>query len=214
MGICLLSGIGILLGAKAVGFLSRLLGQYAETGMWKWEDSFLQSGIVYYGGLLGFLVMVWLLSHIGNRSWKEIANVTAVIIPLFHAFGRLGCFFGGCCYGKISSSWIAFPYSVAGETEISSRIPTALLEAGVELILFLLCFFWYRKKKQQKKLWDGQILWSYLLIYSIWRFIIEFWRGDAIRGVFGWVSFSQGISVILFLLCIARIIKEDYRNVA
>ena len=51
------------------------------------------------------------------------------------------------------------------------------------------------KKRKEGKECDNQILVWYLLLYSIWRFIIEFWRGDDVRGVFGWISFSQIICI-------------------
>lgn len=212
IGVYLVSGIGLLVGAKAFGFLSYLLGQYAVSGILLWKERFFQSGIVYYGGLIGFLGTLWILCHLRSRNWSEIADVTAVIIPLFHTFGRLGCFLGGCCYGKVSDCWIAFPYRIAAEPEIQNRVPTALLEAGVEFLLFLLCLLWYQKKKRQNRLCDGQILLYYLVIYAAWRFIIEFWRGDTIRGVFVWISFSQIVSVWVFILCITKKFREGHRK--
>lgn len=199
----LISCVGLLIGAKCFGFLSKLLGTYFSTGLWEWKGSFLHSGIVYLGGLLGYLGTLRLLCCFKKRNWNEISNITAIIIPLFHSFGRIGCFFGGCCYGKESNSWIAVPYRIAlTDGQLVNRIPVQLMESAVELCLFVLCYCWYQKKKNKEKECDNKILLCYLFIYSIWRFIIEFWRGDEVRGVFGWISFSQIVSILLFLICI------------
>lgn len=211
IGAYLLSCVGLLVGAKCFGFLSKLLGNYAYTGLWEWKDSFLHSGIVYLGGLLGYLGMLRILCCFKERKWNEISNITAIIIPLFHAFGRIGCFFAGCCYGTESNSWIAIPYRIVlTEEQWVNRIPVQLMESAVELCLFVLCYLWYRKKKREGKEQDNQILAWYLLFYSIWRFIIEFWRGDEVRGVFGWVSFSQIICSTLILIIFNYKIKLSF----
>lgn len=209
IGAYLISCIGLLIGAKSFGFISKLLGTYASTGIWEWKDSFMTSGIVYYGGLLGYLGMLKILCCFKERNFNEISNITAIIIPLFHVFGRIGCFFGGCCYGKESNSLIAIPYRIVLENgKWVNRIPVQLMESVIELCLFVLCYCWYQKKKKDRTLWDNQVLLWYLLLYSMWRFIIEFWRGDEVRGVFGWISFSQVISVLMFVGFIKNIFSK------
>lgn len=196
ISVYLISCIGLMCGAKSFGFLSKLLGTYASIGTWEWKDSFWNSGIVYLGDLIGYLSMLRILCCFKKRNWNEISNITAIIIPLFHVFGRIGCFFGGCCYGAESNSWLAIPYQIVVENgQWVNRIPVQLMESEAELFFFALCYCWYRKKRKGGKECDNQILVWYLLLYSIWRFIIEFWRGDDVRGVFGWISFSQIICI-------------------
>lgn len=209
IGAYLISCVGLLIGAKCFGFLSKLLGTYDSTGIWEWKGSFLHSGIVYLGGLLGYLGTLRILCCFKGRNWNEISNITAVIIPLFHVFGRIGCFFGGCCYGAESNSLIAIPYRIVLEDgQWVNRIPVQLMESIVELCLFVLCYYWYKKKIKKEKEWNSQMLSWYLLLYSIWRFIIEFWRDDDVRGVFGCISFSQIISVLMFVGCIKGIFSK------
>ncbi len=209
IGAYLISSVGLLIGAKCFGFLSKLLGIYAFTGLWEWKESFLTSGIVYYGGLFGYLGMLKILCCFKGRNFNEISNITAIIIPLFHVFGRIGCFFAGCCYGTQSNSWIAIPYRVISQDEQwVNRIPIQLMESAIELFLFMLCYYWYREKRKKEQEYDSRILSYYLLLYSMWRFIIEFWRGDEVRGVFGWISFSQIISILIFIIYIKNIFSK------
>ena len=209
IGAYLLSCIGMLLGAKLFGFISRLLSVYHCAGVWKFAYCLKNSGIVYLGGLLGYLIMLKILCIFKNRNWNEISNITTVTIPLFHSFGRIGCFLGGCCYGIKSNSHIAFPYRIVlKDGQWTPRIPIQLMESFFEFILFLVFYFWYRKKSDKQKYDDNQMLDFYLLLYSMWRFIIEFWRGDSERGKFGCFSFSQIISVFIFVFASINILKK------
>ena len=198
-GAYLLSSIGMLLGAKLFGFISKLFYTYGLEKTLRFEYSLKKSGIVYLGGLLGYLVLLRVLCFFKDRNWNEISDITAVIVPLFHFFGRIGCFFGGCCYGMESNSCIAIPYRIVLKDEQwTNRIPVQLMEAFFELILFVIFYSWYQNILKKQKEGNGQILILYLLLYSIWRFVIEFWRGDIERGKIGSLSFSQIISIFIF----------------
>lgn len=199
-GLILWSAVGMLVGARCFGILSKGLGNLFSYGRFDIADSIKNSGIVYYGGLLGYVAMLAVLCKIKQYRFKEVSNIVAISIPLFHVFGRIGCFFAGCCYGIESSSIIAFPYRIGIEGECISRIPVQLMEAGFELFLFLLNVCLYKSKCKKNMEEDGKLLYLYLLFYAVWRFIIEFWRGDELRGVFGVISFSQIISVIVLMV--------------
>ena len=117
----------------------------------------------------------------------------APAVPLFHAFGRIGCFMSGCCYGlELKNPWVLF------DVLIFSRIPTQLIEALFEFILFIVLIVWQKKNKMQN------YLKFYMIIYAIFRFLIEFFRGDDVRGFFLGISTSQiiSLSVLLFYLVI------------
>ena len=76
---------------------------------------------------------------------SEYRDILAVIIPIFHFFGRIGCFFAGCCYGKITNSNISVIYTNKIDNTIvtASRIPTQLIEAGLNFVLFLCILIFY-----------------------------------------------------------------------
>jgi phosphatidylglycerol:prolipoprotein diacylglycerol transferase len=94
------SAAGLLAGAKLFGFLTglyRALANKEEITIY----TFLNTGIVFYGGLTGFVLAFLLICRIWNKSINYgVVDIVAVCIPLFHFWGRLSCFFAGCCYGK------------------------------------------------------------------------------------------------------------------
>lgn len=190
--------------ARLFGCLS---GIYRDIGLGEkitW-DGVLNTGIVFYGGLIGIIVSYMICAKKTHQD-KHILDIVAVCIPLFHSITRIGCFFGGCCFGIESHSFLSINYKtiVFNEVITAYRIPTQFIEATFNFFLFLyLLFLFSRDDWQQKKL-----LRKYLLIYSIGRFIIEFWRGDLVRGVIFGISFSQVISVLIWIYLLSTYIKS------
>lgn len=199
-----ISLLGLFIGARLFGIMSRLLSTYQQTGKLDFSGS-LRSGIVYFGGLLGYLLTFQLLCKIKRIQSSEVNDIVAVILPLFHSFGRIGCYFGGCCYGKISSSHIAIPYRILSENgSWERRIPTQLLEALAEMLIFVVMYKLYRRQ-QGKASPSSNLLMIYLFVYSVWRYIIEFFRGDTIRGIYFGLSFSQYVCIMILLyLCVVK----------
>lgn len=153
-------------------------------------------GMVFYGGFIGASVVIYTYTKHKKSSPKYIISDTfAVCVPLFHTFGRIGCFLGGCCYGIESRFGFVAKNSIIEELNGIRRFPTPLLESFFNLILFLLLFFLLKKDKL-----SGKLFYLYLVIYPIGRFLIEFLRGDTIRGFILGLSTSQWISIVL-LIC-------------
>ncbi len=185
---------GVILGGKLFSAISATLADLYSGGGIDLAGNIKQGGNVYYGGLLGYLALLCLLCKLGSRDFNELAGPIAISIPLFHSFGRIGCFFAGCCYGIESVLWCAVPYRIGEGDEAARRIPVQLIEAGYELCLCgVLCMlFWWGPRTKRLRLLE-----LYLAAYALFRFAIEFLRGDAIRGVYGFLSFSQIISLML-----------------
>lgn len=157
-------------------------------------------GMVFYGGLIGGIIALLIADKFDKKYFKGdiMFDAVAVVIPLFHTFGRIGCFLGGCCYGVACE----FGFTVHGNTlypEVNdvNRLPVQLIESGCNLILFFILLTLYKKQKFQKRL-----LIVYFYIYPVIRFILEFFRGDEIRGFLFGLSTSQIISILLFLFAI------------
>lgn len=155
-----------------------------------------QGGLMFYGGfILAFAVFFgWCFRH--RESPLRLADLLAAVVPLGHAFGRIGCFFYGCCYGRDSDAWCAVTFPVGSPSwfghgrRIASVLPTQLFEAAALLILFgLLMAVWFRFRRR-----DGRILGLYLTGYAVIRFGIEYLRGDP-RAAVGPFSISQTISL-------------------
>jgi phosphatidylglycerol:prolipoprotein diacylglycerol transferase len=157
-----------------------------------------EGGLVFYGGVLLVIpTVIWYVRRNNIGLWKT-ADVFAPSIAIGHAFGRIGCFFAGCCYGRIAES---LPWSIIftnpeclAPTNVPLH-PTQLYEAGGEAVNFLILIT-LRKYKS----FNGQIFLAYILIYSVLRFTIEFFRGDVNRGfIIENLSVAQGISLLMFL---------------
>lgn len=205
---------GVVVGGKLFSIISITLTQLYTGESLNLIENAKHSGSVYYGGLFGYLSLLYLLCKLRSRSFTELENLIVSSIPLFHSFGRVGCFFAGCCYGIESHSWFAIPYRTHKEAEIIKRIPVQLFEASFELCLYiLLCVLFWRAEKFKVR--NHSFIKTYLIMYAPFRFVIEFLRGDMIRGVYWNLSFSQIISLILIywiLYCHLKNIKKKKRK--
>lgn len=167
---------------------------------------FSRSGFVFYGGALGIL-SGFILTRKYKINFLKFADIIALGIPLGHSLGRIGCFFYGCCYGKPTTSGLGVlfpPESAAGLSGVKV-IPTQLISAVVLLLIFYLLLFLKKRRK-----FNGQILLSYVFLYGIFRFIIEFYRGDP-RGEFFTLSTSGFISLILVAVSIIFYLRWNKR---
>jgi len=171
-----------------------------------------EGGLVFYGGVI-FAVptAIWFIRKKGLDLWNT-ADVFSPSLAIGHAIGRLGCFSAGCCYGRPAQG---LPWAITfSDPESLAQIgvplhPTQLYEAGGEFVNFLILIALRRYQS-----FGGQLFWTYLLLYSVLRFIIEFFRGDEARGfLLGNISVSQGISVLMFLTAIAGLIVLRQRRV-
>jgi len=162
-----------------------------------------EGGLVYYGGLLAALgVGVWLIRRY-NLSLGKTADILAPSVALGQAIGRIGCFMAGCCYGKPTHVAWAVTFTDAfclAPTGIPLH-PTQLYASAMALIIFGLLLLIRRRRT-----FLGQVFLSYVVLYAIGRFILEFFRGDK-RGfvhIWGWLlSTSQVISLGAFIVAIA-----------
>lgn len=154
-----------------------------------------EGGLVFFGGFIaGAAAAVWYVrAHRGLRLGM-IADMTAPALALGHMFGRLGCFFAGCCYGLPASlPWaVTFcnPESIA-PTGIP-RHPTQLYEAAANLGLFL---FLERFRRRPHR--EGSVFSVYLVLYGVIRFLIEFLRGDDRGRFIAGLSPSQLVSLLI-----------------
>ena len=158
-----------------------------------------RGGLVFYGGLItGIAAGVWFLKR-KMMSVGPIADIIIPYLPLGHAIGRIGCYLNGCCYGKVAlhGSGVIFPLgSIAGDAHpYQPLIPIQIYSALTLIRIFLLLKFF-----RVRRLFPGSILFVYGILYSLDRFILEFFRGD--NPVFLWrLTVFQVISIIIFLTC-------------
>lgn len=150
-----------------------------------------QPGIVFYGaligGALGLSVGAWSFGLPLLAAWDAMLPA----LPIAHAIGRVGCLLGGCCFGAHTE----LPWGVTYPGEMSARHPWPLYEAAVLCVLALL--FWRAPNARV----PGRRALLYVLCYACARLLLEPLRGDAVRGVFGVVSTSQLISIVIIASC-------------
>ncbi len=187
---------------------SKLLMFVVEDNVQVFSLDFLRSGGVYYGGFLGgFLAVVLLVRYYKLPFWK-VGDALGPGLALGQAFGRQGCFAAGCCWGKESHLPWAVHFTEKGHEYTGVPIygpggsdlylhPTQLYESFFMLVVFVFLVYLHRKKK-----FSGQVLIAYLIIYSTFRFLIEFIRDDPRGDLFGLttatgLSTSQLISLIV-----------------
>lgn len=170
-----------------------------------------QGGLVFYGGLILAIAVFFAWCLVRRERMAPVADLFVTVIPLAHAFGRVGCFFFGCCYGCRSESAcaVAFPrHSPAWGAQVEKGLisstapsalpvlPTQLFEAAADLCLFAgLLYIFLRNWKKRPGFTTG----CYLAGYACIRFSIEFLRDD-MREQVGKLSIGQTISIGLFLL--------------
>ena len=168
--------------------------------------SLARSGGVFYGGLIfAVLVSAWYIRRQGLPLWTT-CDVFAPGIALGHAIGRMGCLMAGCCFGKPTTvPWAVTFTDPAAAANVGTPLgiplhPTQLYEAGAELAIlgFLLA------TERRGRPFPGRTFWSYMLLYAISRFIIEFYRGD-LRGMIFGISTSQFISLLICPLSIVML---------
>ena len=152
-------------------------------------------GLVFYGGF--FLVIIALVIFCRKHKldiWR-VMDVVAVALPLGHAFGRVGCFLNGCCYGKPTECALGvnFPEGTAPAMHYPGLTlhPVQLYEVFANLIFFALLLLMFKRVKR------GQLVALYCIGYGIIRFVDEFFRGDHVNLILEIFTKAQFIGLFL-----------------
>lgn len=186
-----------------------------------------QGGLVYYGGLITAFVTLIVFAKIKKVNLFSLMDVAIMSAVLGLAFGRIGCFLNGCCYGDVVDSGlfcaVKFPKTVDESGYVdgspvflhhyeqglvklsdSSSLPVHPTQiyafCACILIFFILNALWkYRKNR-------GEILLFFGIIYSLYRFCIEFVRDDN-PALFDSLTISQNISIIIFFISLIFLVR-------
>lgn len=204
-------GIGLFIGAKVlylILILPKLIRLWSRLIQEPEQLKFLLTGgFVFYGGLVGAAVGYYIYCRKYRLSYPRMLDLVTPVIPLIHAFGRLGCFFAGCCYGipYNGPGHLSFHRSFFAPTDIP-LFPTQILEAAINFSAFVFLVLYARTERK-----PGNITGIYILYYSVMRFFLEFVRGDIVRGNYLGISTSQWISLAFIPLGIFLI--SGYKTV-
>ena len=165
-------------------------------------------GLVFYGGLIGALLGALRYVLHFKTPISAMLDLGFVGVPLFHAFGRVGCFMAGCCYGVEYHGALAvtFPESNIGKAPADVELlPVQLAEALLNLVLWAVLLAVYRRTARR---WLCSGL--YLTCYGVMRFVLEFFRGDIIRGSIFSLSSSQFISIFIVAAGVLLLINPSW----
>ena len=192
--------IGALVGAKLLYLLTSVKVywipqlDFAENLKY-WLSLVAGGGLVFYGGLIGALLGALRYVLHFKAPVSAMLDLGFLGVPLFHAFGRIGCFMAGCCYGVEyhGAFAVTFPESNIGNAPAGEELlPVQLIEAALNLALWAVLFAVYRRTSR-RWLVSG----AYLTCYGVMRFALEFFRGDLVRGSVFSLSTSQFISIFI-----------------
>jgi len=187
-----------MIASKVVGLLFQ--DPMADISFW---ERLVKTGGVWYVGFLSGVAWMLIRARSLGMPTMSVIDHAACAVPVGHAFGRLGCFLAGCCYGGTCD----LPWAVTFTSEHAARHsgtpigvplhPVQLYEMGGEILLAVGLSWWLMKKSR----YPGETGLLYLILYALLRFSLEFLREDH-RGAFGFVSTSQGIALMILALAV------------
>lgn len=175
-----------------------------------YKDNFLDvfkiwnGGLVFFGGFIAASLVAVFFCRIKKLEIWKTADILAPGLALGHSIGRFGCLFAGCCYGRTCD--LPFAITFTNPTSLAplnmALHPTQLYMVGTNFILFIILL-----AIQKRKRFNGMVFLSYVMLYSVFRAVVECFRGD-FRGdfIFGFISPSQGIGLAISCLALVFMI--------
>lgn len=183
------------MGSKILYLLTRLPDILANPAL---LGSSIKDGFVVYGGIIGGILTAWIYCKCTKWNFWKIFDIAMPAVAMAQGFGRIGCLLAGCCYGieldPANPIGIVFHNSAYAPNDVA-LLPTQIISSVLD---FANCFVLLALSKKLKT--DGQVASCYLIFYSIGRFVLEYFRGDLIRGNVGEFSTSQFISLFICLI--------------
>ena len=160
---------------------------------------FWEGGMAFHGGFIGGILFGFFYTKKNKLNFWEITDICAPSIPLAQAIGRISCFLRGCCYGiETTLPWgINYLGGIRHPTQIYSSIA-------------LFGIFIFLSKQKNKKNFNGALFLTYIIIYSVFRFFIEFIRAGP-RVLLG-LTGAQIVSIILFVIAIFIFLRFKKKN--
>lgn len=193
--------LGGIIGAR-IYYVAFNWGYYSSD--WKEIPAIWHGGLAIHGGILGGLVAGILYTRSKGVSFLQTADAVAPSLILGQAFGRFGNFMNGDAHGvPTRMPWgIVFPPgSIAGDQFAGVPLhPTMLYELAINLAIFF--FLWKIRKRPAK---DGFIICLYLILYSVGRFIVSFFRADSL--MIGDIRAAHAISIVIIAVVMTLLIR-------
>lgn len=160
---------------------------------------FWKGGLVFVGGVVAAVATAWAVIRVKKEPFWKWADAFAPGIAAGQFLGRIGCLMAGCCYGKPTTlPWaITFTHPQSLAPLHIPLHPTQIYHslAGLVTCILLLSF-------RSKFRGSGQRFAMFLILYALFRFSIEIFRGD-FRGILGPFSLTQAVAAGILCLGLA-----------
>lgn len=169
-----------------------------------------EGGLSFHGGLIGLIVGAFLFCKKYKVKFLKCMDVIALAAPIGLAEGRLGNFINGELWGKVTNSPVGIVFASGGPF---ARHPTQLYESFLEGVVL----FFILKAFSQKQRKDGSVCGMFLLMYSIFRFSIEFIREpDYNLGylAWGWLTMGQILCVPMLIVGMSLIFFRSKNSIS
>ena len=194
-----LAMLGIFFGSKLLYIITRWSWLMEDTSRW---SIMISGGFVVYGGIIFAFLLPVIYTRLKKIDYWEYADLFALGAPLANLANRIGCFFNGCCYGNPVVSSI--PWAVYYKDAL--RHPTPVYHGISAVIIFLILL-----RLNKKKNFSGFMVLSYLVLYSIFRFVVEFFRYCPEKYMFLSLTGSQWIAIFMIAFAGLVIYKKSNR---
>lgn len=188
------AAVGVILGGR-IGYMLFYNTQELIHQPWAlfkiWEG-----GMSFHGGLIGVVLAVWFFAHKFKKTFLEVGDFIAPLVPLGLAAGRVGNFINGELWGRVTNVPWGMIYS---HVDNQPRHPSEIYEFGLEGIGLFILIWWYAAKPRPV----GRITALFLMAYAMCRIIAECFRQpDPQIGfiAFGWLTMGQLLSIPMLLL--------------
>lgn len=164
LDLCLVGLIASVIGAR----LAYIVFFWDSYRAHPWEALMIwKGGLVFQGGLVLAILAVWFEISRRKLPLLKLLDIAAPTTAIGYAIGRIGCFLNGCCYGIECD----LPWAVRFPDLPGLRHPTQLYASIAGALMFLVLIYLWKHRK-----FEGQLLFSGLILYSVYRFLIEFIR--------------------------------------
>jgi phosphatidylglycerol---prolipoprotein diacylglyceryl transferase len=195
--------IGGIIGAKLLYFITE--AKYIIQSPGSILDM-LTSGFVVYGAILGGVISGFIYCRIKKLKFLEYFDLIVPSLAFAQGIGRIGCLLAGCCYGKETSSFIGiiFKHSLYAPNGVR-LVPTQILSSLGDFMIAIILIIFARAGRK-----SGQVAGLYLVLYSVGRFFIEFFRNDP-RGTIGALTTSQFICIFILISGIILLCKDRFK---
>ncbi|MCK5894628.1 MAG: prolipoprotein diacylglyceryl transferase [Endozoicomonadaceae bacterium] len=188
------SALGVVLGGRFGYVLLYHFDYFLHDPLWLfkvWEG-----GMSFHGGLLGVLLAMYVQGKALNKSFFQMTDFIAPLVPFGLGVGRIGNFIGGELWGRVSDlPWaMVFPNAPGS----LGRHPSQLYQFALEGVALFSILWWFSSKQRPRFAVSG----LFLICYSVFRFVVEFARepdGQIGFIAWEWLTMGQLLSIPMML---------------